>query len=90
MGSRRVGHCVDATNADWHIAANETVPAINIYDSKGIVFDGGEIWGEISQTAEWSTIYNHMATGFRVSNSPNTTIRNFHIDGTWDGIRSSR
>ncbi len=81
------GTAIDATNADWHIAANETVPAINIYDSKGIVFDGGEIWGEISQTGEWSTIYNHMATGFRVSNSPNTTIRNFHIDGTWDGIR---
>ncbi len=63
------------------------MPAINIYDSKGIVFDGGEIWGEISQTAEWSSIYNHMATGFRISNSPNTTIRDFHINGTWDGIR---
>ena len=28
-----------------------------------------------------------MATGFRISNSPNTTIRNVHIDRTWDGIR---
>ena len=81
------GTTIDATTADWHIAANETVPAINIYDSNGVVIDGGEIWGEVSQTAEWATTYNHMATGFRVSNSPNTTIRNVHIDGTWDGIR---
>jgi len=81
------GATIDATTADWHIAANETVPAINIYDSTGVVIDGGEIWGEVSQTAEWATTYNHMATGFRVSNSPNTTIRNVHIDGTWDGIR---
>ena len=43
--------------------------------------------GRVSQTAEWATVYNHMATGFRISNSPNTTIRNVHIDGTWDGIR---
>ncbi len=82
-----LGTTYNADAADWHVAANETVPAINIYDSKGIVFDGGEIWGEISQTAEWSSIYNHMATGFRISNSPNTTIRDFHINGTWDGIR---
>jgi len=76
-----------ANDADWHIAANETVPAINIYDSTGVIFDGGEIWGEVSQTGEWSTVYNHMATGFRISNSPDVTIRNVHIDGTWDGIR---
>ena len=76
-----------AAGADWHIAANETVPAINIYDSDNVVFDGGEIWGEISQTADWSSIYNHMATGFRVSDSANVTIRNVHIDSTWDGIR---
>ena len=76
-----------ATTADWHIAADEKVPAINIYDSTDVVFDGGEIWGEVSQTGEWAAIYNHMATGFRISNSPNTTIRNVHIDGTWDGIR---
>ena len=81
------GTTVNATTADWHIAANETAPAINIYDSNGVVINGGEIWGEISQTAEWGSIYNHMATGFRISNSPNTTIRNVHIDGTWDGIR---
>ena len=81
------GTIVDATTADWHIAAKETVPAINIYDSKGVVINGGEIRGEVSQTAEWQLIYNHYATGFRVSNSPNTTISNFHIDGTWDGIR---
>ena len=81
------GTTIDATTADWHIAANETVPAINIYDSNGVVIDGGEIWGEVSQTAEWASAYNHMATGFRISNSPNTTIRNVHIDGTWDGIR---
>ena len=77
----------DATNADFHIAAKETVPAINIYDSKGIVINGGEIWGEVSQTGNWTDIYNHMSTGFRVSNSPDTTIRNVRIDGTWDGIR---
>ncbi|HEU4498501.1 MAG TPA: calcium-binding protein [Sphingomicrobium sp.] len=76
-----------ATTADWHIAADEKVPAINIYDSTDVVFDGGEIWGEVSQTGEWGDIYNHMATGFRISNSPNITIRNVHIDGTWDGIR---
>jgi Ca2+-binding RTX toxin-like protein len=76
-----------ATTADWHVAGNETVPAINIYDSKGTVFNGGEIWGEVSQTGEWGSIYNHSATGIRVSNSPNTTIRNVRIDGTWDGIR---
>ena len=81
------GTTIDASAADWHISANETVPAINIFDSKGVVIDGGEIWGEVSQTAEWSSIYNHAATGFRISNSPNTTIRNVHIDGTWDGIR---
>ena len=81
------GTTIEASNADWHVAANETVPAINIYDSKGVTFDGGEIWGEVSQTAEWASIYNHFATGFRVSNSADTTIRNFHIDGTWDGIR---
>ena len=81
------GTTVNATNADWHIAANETAPAINIYDSNGTVFDGGEIHGEISQTGNWTTIYNHMATGIRVSDSPNTTIRNVNIDGTWDGIR---
>ncbi len=81
------GTTFNATKADWHIAANETVPAINIYDSDGVVFDGGEIWGDISQTAEWTSIYNHMATGFRVSDSANVTIRNVHIDGTWDGIR---
>ncbi len=81
------GTTVNATHADWHIAGNETVPAINIYNSSGVVINGGEIWGEISQTAEWSTIYNHMATGVRVSNSINTTIRNLRIDGTWDGIR---
>src|SRR4030095_2635249 len=81
------GTTVDATTADWHIAANETVPAINIYDSNGVIISGGEIWGEVSQTGEWATTYNHMATGFRVSDSPNTTISNFHIDGTWDGIR---
>ena len=81
------GTMIDASTADWHIAANETVPAFNIYDSNGVVIDGGEIWGEVSQTAEWASVYNHMATGFRVSNSPNTTIRNVHIDGTWDGIR---
>jgi hypothetical protein len=28
-----------------------------------------------------------MATGFRVSDSANVTIRNVRIDGTWDGIR---
>ncbi|MDP9424242.1 MAG: hypothetical protein M3Q19_15665, partial [Pseudomonadota bacterium] len=50
-----LGATYNATNADWHIAANETVPAINIYDSDGVVFNGGEIWGDISQTAEWST-----------------------------------
>jgi hypothetical protein len=77
----------DATSADFHIAAKETVPAINIYDSKGIVINGGEIWGEVSMTANWTDIYNHMSTGFRISNSPNTTIRNVRIDGTWDGIR---
>jgi Ca2+-binding RTX toxin-like protein len=78
---------IDATNADWHIAAKETVPSINIFDSAGTVFNGGEFKGEISQTAEWQTIYNHFATAFRVSNSPNTTIRNVNIDGAWDGIR---
>ena len=81
------GAILSAATADWHIAADETAPAINIYDSDNVVFDGGEIWGEISQTADWSTIYNHMATGFRVSDSANVTIRNVHIDGTWDGIR---
>jgi Ca2+-binding RTX toxin-like protein len=81
------GTTVDASNADWHVAADETVPAINIFDSNGVVISGGEIWGEVSQTADWTIAYNHMATGFRVSDSPNTTIRNFHIDGTWDGIR---
>jgi len=81
------GATYDATNADFHIAAKETVPAINIYDSNGIVINGGEIRGEVSQTANWTDIYNHMSTGFRISNSPNTTIRNVTIDGTWDGIR---
>ena len=81
------GTTVDATTADWHVAADETVPAINIYDTNGFVISGGEIWGEVSQTGNWTDIYNHMATGFRVSNSPNTVIRDFHIDGTWDGIR---
>ena len=81
------GMTVDATTADWHIAAKETVPAINIYNSVGVVINGGEIWGEVSQTANWTDIYNHMSTGFRISNSPNTTIRNVRIDGTWDGIR---
>jgi len=81
------GTVIDATTADWHIAANETVPSINIYDSRGVVFNGGEFWGEVSQTAEWQGIYNHYATGFRVSNSPNTTISNVRIDGAWDGIR---
>lgn len=81
------GTTVDATTADWHIAATETEPAINIFDSIGVIINGGEIWGEVSQTAEWATAYNHYATGFRVSNSPNTTIRNVRIDGTWDGIR---
>jgi len=81
------GTTVDAINADWHIAAKETVPSINIYDSKYTVFNGGEIWGEVSQTANWTDIYNHSATGFRVSNSPYTTIRNVHINGAWDGIR---
>lgn len=81
------GTTITATNADWHIAADEAAPAINIYDSDNVVIDGGEIWGEISQTAEWGTIYNHMATGFRVSDSANVTIRNVRIDGTWDGIR---
>ena len=51
------------------------------------MFNGGEIWGDISQTAEWSSIYSHHATGFRVSDSANITIRNVRIDGTWDGIR---
>ena len=82
-----LGTTYNADAADWHVAANETVPAINIYNSSGVVINGGEIWGEISQTAEWSSIYNHMATGVRVSNSINTTIRNLRIDGTWDGIR---
>ena len=77
----------NAATADFHVAAKENVPAINIYDSKNIVIDGGEIWGEVSQTGNWTDIYWHMATGFRISNSPNTTIRNVHIDGTWDGIR---
>jgi Ca2+-binding RTX toxin-like protein len=81
------GTTIDAINADWHIAAKETVPSINIYDSKYTVFNGGEFWGEVSQTANWTDIYNHYATGFRVSNSPNTTIRNVHINGSWDGIR---
>lgn len=78
---------VDATTADWHIAAKETVPSINIYDSTGITINGGEFWGEVSQTADWQTAYNHHSTAFRISDSPNTTIRNVHIDGTWDGIR---
>jgi hypothetical protein len=81
------GTTYDATNADFHVAAKENVPAINIYDSKGIVINGGEIWGEISQTGNWTDIYAHMSTGFRISNSPDTTIRNVTIDGTWDGIR---
>ena len=74
------GTVIDARTADWHIAAKETVPAINIYDSKNVVINGGEIRGEVSQTAEWQSIYNHYATGFRISNSPNTTISNFRID----------
>jgi Ca2+-binding RTX toxin-like protein len=81
------GTVITATTAEWDIAGNETVPAINIYDSDNVIFDGGEIWGHCSQTAEWSSIYNHMATGFRVSDSANVTIRNVKIDGTWDGIR---
>ena len=81
------GTTVDARAADWHIAATERVPSINIYDSSNVVFNGGDFLGEVSQTAEWQNIYNHFATGFRVSNSPNTTIRNVHIDGAWDGIR---
>ena len=81
------GTTVNATNAEWDVAANDTAPAINIYDSDNVIFSGGEIWGHVSQTAEWSSIYNHMATGFRVSDSSNVTIRNFTIDGTWDGIR---
>ena len=86
-----IKNCLESTfsagTADFHVAANETAPAINIYDSDGAIFEGGEIWGEVSQTAEWSSTYNHMATGFRVSDSANVTIRNVRIDGTWDGIR---
>jgi Ca2+-binding RTX toxin-like protein len=81
------GTTIDATTADWHVAAKETVPSINIYNSNGTTINGGEIWGEVSQTGNWTDIYNHMSTGFRISNSPNTTIRNVNIDGTWDGIR---
>ena len=81
------GTTFNANTADWHVSADDTAPAFNIYDSSGVVINGGEIWGHVSQTAEWTSIYNHMATGFRISNSPNTTIRNVHIDGTWDGIR---
>ena len=81
------GTFINAGSAEWDIAANETVPAINIYDSDNVTFDGGEIWGHVSQTAEWTNIYNHMATAFRVSDSANVTIRNVRIDGTWDGIR---
>ena len=81
------GTTITATNAEWDVAADDTAPAINIYDSDNVVINGGEIWGHVSQTAEWGSIYNHMATGFRVSDSANVTIRNFRIDGTWDGIR---
>ena len=81
------GTTITATNADWHVATHENAPAINIYDSDNVVFNGGEIWGHVSQTAEWSSIYSHHATGFRISDSANITIRNTRIDGTWDGIR---
>ncbi|MCW3796983.1 calcium-binding protein [Sphingomonas sp. BN140010] len=81
------GNTYKAGTADFHVAARENVPAINIFDSKYVTIDGGEIWGEVSQTGDWTSIYSHMSTGFRISNSPNTTIRNVHIDGTWDGIR---
>lgn len=81
------GLTVNATTAEWRVAGDERVPAINIFDSKGVVFDGGKIWGEVSLTGDWQSIYNHMSTGFRVSNSPDTTIRNVHIDQAWDGIR---
>jgi hypothetical protein len=82
------GTIIDASSASWKLAADSEVPAINLYDSGGgITIHGGEIFGEVSQTAEWQTIYNHFAAGFRVSNSPTTTIQDFRINSAWDAIR---
>ena len=47
------GTTINATNAEWDVTTHENAPAINIYDSDNVVFNGGEIWGHVSQTAEW-------------------------------------
>jgi hypothetical protein len=83
---------INADDATWIIdnATNDgdgtNLYPIRIYSSPGVVLDGGAMWGEVSQIADWRDIYVNSA-GIRVESSPGAIIQDWRIDGAWDAIR---
>ena len=58
--------------------------------SPGAIIMGGTINGEIDQTSDWRTVYDHgNSAGVRIEDSPNATIEDWRISNTWDAIRVS-
>jgi hypothetical protein len=61
-----------------------------VYDSPGVVLQGGTILGNIDLTSEWRTVYDAgNAAAVRTEGTPNVVIRDWRIDDTWDAIRVS-
>jgi Ca2+-binding RTX toxin-like protein len=90
------GTIIDATSAtfiqdNWagDGGANNPYPFQVVKVSKAVIL-GGTILGQIDQTADWRTVYDHgNSTAIRIEDAPNAIIRDWRISNTWDAIRVS-
>ncbi len=89
------GTTIDATGASW-IQDNDSSDGQSnpypfaVYDSPGVVLEGGTILGNINQTDAWRTVYDAgNSAGVRTEDTPDVVIRDWRITDTWDAIRVS-
>lgn len=61
-----------------------------VFGTPGAIILGGTIKGEIDQTADWRTVYDHgNSAAVRIEDTPNATIQDWRISNTWDAVRVS-
>jgi hypothetical protein len=89
------GTVIDAETATWIVdnSTSDGTPMnaypVNIKGAPSVTIDGGEIWGNVNQTAEWRTVYANNSAAVRTEDCFNVVIRDWRIDKAWDAINVS-
>ena len=90
------GTIIDASSANFiqdnwagDGGANNAYP-FQVVGTSDATIIGGTITGQIDQTTDWRTVYDHgNSAAIRVEDTPNAVIRDWRITDTWDAVRVS-